>query len=411
MPTSSDNATLFEISMARQPIYDRGLAIYGFELLYRGSQSTPGVLDGTESARAILNALVGFGISELAGSKPAFINLSEELIVNGQVDLLPKESVVLEVLETVKPTAAVVQILRDLRESGYKIAIDDFVAGDGRDELLSIADIVKIDVLAHTTATELQRQVRLCARPGRQLLAEKVEDYKSLRLCRSLGFDFFQGYFLCQPDVLRAREVRANRATLLALLQKLQDPAVRYSDLEEIVNHDLGMAHRLLRFIRSAHLGLEAPIASIRQALLFLGVRRVAALGCLMAMAEKSEKPSHLLRMAIERAKMCELLAVAANEVQQERFFTVGLFSVLDALMDSPMEKVLSDLPLEAETKGALMGTDTESPLYLALNCVRNLERGNFSDAKFRHLTGVDISAAYRLAVAWAVETEFESAA
>lgn len=411
MPQSTEHPLLDEISMARQPVYDRKLGVVGYELLYRGSQPNGAELGASDSARAILNALVGFGISELAGDKPAFINLSEDLIASGQIELLPKKSVVLEVLETVPASSAIIEILRGLRSSGYRIAVDDFIAGVGRDELLAVADIVKIDVLAHETSSQLARQVKLCRAPGRQLLAEKVEDYKSLRLCRGLGFDLFQGYFLCQPDVMRGREVRANRVTLLNLLQKLQDPHVSYSDLEQIVTRDVGLAHRLLRFIRSAQLGLDAPIATIRQALLFLGVRRVAALGCLMAMADKGNKPSQLLRLAVERAKMCELLAAAAHEVMPERFFTTGLFSILDAVMDVPMDVVLKDLPLEDEIKESLMGTNTESPLYLALQCVRSHERGDFEYAKFRELSENEISAAYRSAIAWAAESNLEAAA
>lgn len=396
--------------MARQPVYDKRLSVYGYELLYRGPQAREERLDDVESARAMLNALIGFGIRDLAGDRPAFVNLSQEIIVSGQVHLLPKESVILEVLESVKPIPQVLEVLRSLKSAGYRIALDDFAAGQGRDALLSLADIVKIDVLAHPTSSALARQVRLCQSPTRLLLAEKVEDYKSLRLCRGLGFDLFQGYFLCAPDILRARELRHNRATLLALLQKLQDPAVSYTDLEKIVNRDVTLAHRLLRFIRSAHLGLESPIASIRQALLFLGVRRVAALGCLMAMAESTDKPPHLLRLAVERAKMCELLAAAAHEIQQERFFTTGLFSVLDAVMDAPMEKVLEGLPLQEDIKLALTGADQTSPLSLALKCVKAFESGDFEQARFGSLSEQEIASAYRAALAWAAESDIQAA-
>lgn len=396
--------------MARQPVYDRRLSVYGYELLYRGPQAREQHLDDVESARAILNALIEFGIRDLAGDRPAFVNLSEEIIVSGQVHLLPKESVILEVLESVEPTPKVLEVLQALRSAGYRIALDDFAAGEWRDALLPMADIVKIDVLAHTTSSSLARQVRLCKAPTRLLLAEKVEDYKSLRLCRGLGFDLFQGYFLCAPDILYARELRHNRATLLALLQKLQDPAVSYTDLERIVNRDVTLAHRLLRFIRSANLGLESPIASIRQALLFLGVRRVAALGCLMAMAESTDKPQHLLRLAVERAKMCELLAAAAHEIQQEKFFTTGLFSVLDAVMDAPMEKVLEGLPLQEDIKMALTGADRSSSVALALACVRSFECGSFEGARFGELSVQEIAASYRSAIAWAAESDIHAA-
>lgn len=345
--------TMEDIYVGRQPIYDRDLAVFAYELLFRcpgGALPHGDAMTG----QIILNTVMDMGLDAVAGKHTVFINLSTGFL-DGHYPLpFPPHQVALEVLEDVEPVPVVLATLEELALRGYTIALDDFRFRPGIEPLLRHARIVKLDVLS-LGEQELREHVARLRHHGVKLVAEKVESYEEFELCRALGFDYFQGYFLAKPHVIRSRSVGANRMVLLQLLARIQDPAVEFKELEDIIVRDVGLAYRLLRYVNSAALALRHQIDSVRQALLMLGTETIRNWASLILLARVEDKPRALLDTALVRAKMCEQLARVQDRSDPEHYFTAGLLSVLDALMDQPMERVVADLPLVKEVKAALV--------------------------------------------------------
>ena len=274
----------------------------------------------------------------------------------------------------------------------------DFEYAPGTEPLLEIADIVKIDVL-NLSPSQVEEQVRIVRPYDAVLLAEKVETTEHYEFCKDLGFDLFQGYFLCRPNVLGGHRIPANRLATLRLLAKLQDPHVELEALEKIIREDLSLSYKLLRLINSAYYGLPQKVESIKQTLVLLGLHHIRAWVSLLTLSSLDDKPDELMATAMIRAKMCEQLAERAGILSADVYFTAGLFSTLDALLDMSMEDIMEQLPLAAELTAALL--DREGSMGMALDCVVAYERGEWDAVVFRDLEPHDIRGAYLEAVEW----------
>ncbi len=366
-----------ELFIGRQPIYDRTLEVYAYELLFRAGDAANAVFtDGDlATSQVLIGTVMDIGLENIVGDRRAFINLSEGFLTGRFPLPLSPRQVVLEILETIAPEPEVLATLADFRRRGYTIALDDFVLRPEREALVSMASIVKLDVLALSPA-ELEEQVARLRPSGVRLLAEKVETHEQFAICQALGFDYFQGYFLCRPNVVRGRGMSTNRPVLLKLLAELQDPEVDPRDLERTIALDVNLAYRLLRLINSAAFGLRREVTSLRQALLLLGTHAVRNWASLLLLARIDDKPRELMTIAQVRAHMCEQLSTPAQELRGQGFM-LGLFSVLDALMDRPLSELLDALPLPASVAEALTGRG--GPLAPVLAAVLDYERGNWS--------------------------------
>jgi c-di-GMP phosphodiesterase len=237
-----------------------------------------------------------------------------------------------------------------------------------------------------------------------KLLAEKVETQERFDLCKKLGFDFFQGYFFCSPRVIKGSRLPANRLPIIRLLAALNNAEATMEELEGLISQDVALSYRLLKYINSAFFGLSRDIESIRHALVLLGVRSVRRWATLISMAAATDKPHELMVTAMVRAKMCELLAKALRAEATDPYFTVGLFSVLDALMDAPMEKTLAALPLSAEVEAALL--KRAGPLGKVLDAAVAYERADWERLAALDLPPAAIRRAYLDAIAWVDEVE-----
>jgi len=221
-------------------------------------------------------------------------------------------------------------------------------------------------------------------------------------LCKELGFDYFQGYFFCKPKIVEGHRAPENRITIINLLAKLQDPEVRIEELEELISHDLALAYRLLKYINSAAFAMRREINSIHHAIVMLGLNTIRSLANLMLMSNINDKPPELLVLAIIRARMCEKLALHVNKKMKDTFFTAGLFSVIDALMDSTMEDVISQLPLSTELNDALL--EQKGIIGEALKCSIAFERADWNNVQFQNLEAKVIQKSYFNAVIWSNE-------
>lgn len=272
---------------------------------------------------------------------------------------------------------AVLEALKNLSRGGHLIALDDFVLDDGLEPLVELADIVKVDVL-ELSQDEVRSQVEKLRRIKKlKLLAEKVETNEDYQFCRRLGFDYFQGYFFSKPQVVSGRRLPPGRLAMLRLMTELQRPDIDLGKLEEIIETDVNLCVKLLRQINSSFYSLLSEVKSIRQAIVYLGLIHIRNWACVVAMGSVDDKPQELMTMALIRAKMCELLCNDDDVDRRGMFFTVGLFSLLDSMFDSPMEEVLENLPLAREVNAALLERTGE--LGQALKCVENYEQADWA--------------------------------
>lgn len=394
-----------DIYIGRQPIYDRGLRVIGYELLYRGGAANrAGLVDGDQAtSQVILNAFLEIGLERLVGDRLAFINLTRGFLTAFPDLPLPREQVVLEVLEDIEVDGEVVRAVLELSRKGYRIALDDFIFHERLRPLVALADIIKIDVLALSEGELIAHVARLRA-PGRKLLAEKVEDQAMFRRCRELGFDYFQGYFFCRPEVVKGRRPPASRLAVLRLLAELQDPDIPTQRLETLISADAALSYKLVRLVNSPAFGLATRIDSLRRAIVILGLRRLRALASVLALARIEDKPSELMTLALVRARMCDRLARRLGTVDPDAAFTTGLFSVLDALLDQPMEAVIEQIPLAEEIGQALLGR--AGPVGTVLDCVLRYEHAEWERACCPGLPPEAIRDAYLGALDWAREVQ-----
>lgn len=386
-----------QVFLGRQPIFDRDRQVTAYELLYRHSGQTEAAQRDDRYATSVVmvDALMSIGLDRLVGSQRAFLNMDTASLVAELPLSLPPQRVVIEVLETVAPEPDVLAALRHLRERGYRIALDDVVYQSALDPLLELADIVKVDLPA-IPADQLPGQVGELRRFGVELLAEKVETQAQFERTQSLGFTLFQGYWLARPKTLSGSRGPADRGALLQLAARLQDPTLETRELYDLVRHNAGLSHRLLRYINSATFYLTRRIDSLRQAVVLLGQRQIRQIASLLLLDEGDTPPLELLRLTLVRARLCEQLA-RARKLDPDAAFTVGLFSTADLLLDQPLAKVLADLPLsQAVTRAILLH---EGGLGRLLEAVVEYENGRFDHPAIADLAGVDLTGLYLDAV------------
>ena len=355
IPTTMTAESANTAYVSRQPIYTKRMDVHGYELLFRDSEiNQANIVDGESATAQVILNFIEFGVNEIVGDHPAFINLTRDFILEGHCDALPKDRIVLEVLEDVTAEAEIVIELRRLKDKGYIIALDDFVYEESLRPLVELANIIKVDVMA-TDRDALERIVSNFNKFNVHMLAEKVETVDEFDFCSNLGFDYFQGYFFCKPKIIEGKQIPTNRLAATRLVAKLQDPDIKADELEETIRQDVTLSYKLLRFVNSAHLSLPRKVESIGHAAMMIGVYRLRTWASLLMLASMDDKPRELMVTGIVRAKMCEELAAANAFSMGGQFFAVGLFSVLDAMLDSRMEDVLDTLPLSDEIVQALI--------------------------------------------------------
>ncbi|MCB9655783.1 MAG: HDOD domain-containing protein [Deltaproteobacteria bacterium] len=400
------------VYIARQAIYDRDLNACAYELLYRSSatatQASLTTGDLADASRdTIVGAICEIGLERLAGNLPCFINVEEHVLTSRACLHLPKDRIVIEILENVSPTRTVFERIEELIDAGFRIALDDFVDSRAWAPIAKIAHIIKVDIL-HRSLDEISAfHNRLERYPG-ALLAEKVETHAQLNHCRALGFHYFQGFFLCRPDTIEGNRVPEVRLQQIRLLAEIQGPNRSFEELERTVRADPGLSIKLLRFLNSAAVALPHRVESLRQALVFAGIHRLRAWLSFFVMSRLSSASGELLRLTMVRARMCELLAQAKRRSDDDAFFTVGLLSTMDALAGQPMDDLLEKLPLSEAMNLALR--DHSGDLGAALSCAIAFERADWSQVMCSTLDPSTISAAYLEAVRWAESTEQELA-
>jgi EAL and modified HD-GYP domain-containing signal transduction protein len=389
--------------VGRQPIFSADLEVFGYELLFRsGNQNRAAITDGDRAtADVLLNTFTDIGLDTIAGSKRAFINLTRNLLLSGNLSCLTADRVVLEILEDIHPDDAVLAAVERLAEQGYSIALDDFVYSPELEPLICLADIVKIE-FPLIPKEDLSDHIKKLRDLGvRTILAEKLETQADFELCRGLGCDLFQGYFFSRPQVVSQRKTHVNIAAVIRLVAELQNPDITVDEIEEVIQTDPNLSFKLLRFVNSASVYTSRKIDSLKQATTLMGIARLRSLSSMMLLTSIDEnKPQELTNLAMVRGKMCELLAANIGLVRPDRFYTLGLLSVMDAMLDKPMDDVIPLLPLATDMNNALLNRSGE--LGRILECVIEFEAGTVSPPD--GLTAMQVRSAYQASLRWIAE-------
>ena len=343
--------------IARQPILDTRLQVFAYELLFRGGPQNSFQPFANAASSVIADSITLFDLDMLTGHARAFVNVDEMALRLGAPRLLPADRIVVEILETVRPTQEVLGVCRELRSAGYQLALDDFVDSPEIAPLVQFASFLKIDFQMFD-ARARRALARKYTDNNIRLLAEKVETESEFREARDLGFSYFQGYFFCKPSMVETREIPGNKAIQLQLLTAVAAPELRFEIIEKLLKQEPSLLYRLLRYLNSPILGLRSEVRSVRHAIVLLGeneFRRWASIFAIISMS--AGKSPELIRTALTRAFFCEEFAAAAGVREKSAgLFLMGLLSVTDALLDKPMREVLNTLPIIQEVEIALCG-------------------------------------------------------
>jgi c-di-GMP-related signal transduction protein len=368
-----------EIYVARQPIFNKNKKLYGYELLFRDglSNAFPDIDDDTATSKLLSNSFFSIGMNQLTSGKTAFINFPQSLLLKKVPMMFPSEKMIVEILEDVAPSEQVVSACNEIAGAGYSLALDDFIFKNEMQPLIELADIIKIDFML-TPIDEIQKIVNRFEGNNIKLLAEKIETYEEFENALSMGFLYFQGYFFSKPEIISGKEIAPSKITQLQIVGEANKKDCSFEKLEKLINRDVSISYKLLRYINSAFFKRACEISSIKHAIVLLGEIEVKRFISMVATAElASDKPDELVRASIIRGRMCELLGLHShNGADVSELFLMGLFSLIDAMLDNNMEDIMQSLPLSKNIKKALLEEKGALADYLKL--VTSYESANW---------------------------------
>lgn len=389
-----------EISITRQPIYDKDESTFAYELQFRNSDAEFSSIDDSdpESSQIIANVFMEVGLKLLVSDKPAFISLPHTFLRERQSIPFAKDKFILEISADEKIDTDLLDAISDLRQQGFTIALENFKYDDSKIPLIEQCELIKLDI-SENTQKELSNLVQKLAPLSKPLLAYKVETQDDFEFCKDIGFTYFQGSFLNKPKVVKYKTLPLNKMLLLQILAKTQDPDVEFGELEELIGQDVGISFKFLRLINSANFGLSKKVESLHQALMLLGLREVKSWVSLVALSNIDSVPQELTDMSVMRSRFCKRLAEKAGISNPDTYFTIGMFSLLDAIMSKSMKSILKSLPLSEEINECLIfhtGSMGE-----ALDCAIAHEQNEWHMIKFADLTPAEINEIYIETLEW----------
>ena len=390
------------VFIGRQPVFNNNLGVIAYEFLFRSAAQkyTDVDLDAT-SAQVVMNLLVDMGLDRLSAGRDVYINVSETLL--HKILSLPVEpsKLIIEIPEGLPVNEENLVTIKELSARGARIALDDFVFRTELFDLLTLAHIVKIDT---NTLDErsVKRLLKAFKKARVKTLAKNVIDIDQYRELQQLGFDYYQGNMLGKPRVFKTKTLAPNRLSVLRLLATLYNPNTQVEEIVNIINQDVNLSYKLLKIVNCAFFGLPKKIDSLQQAVVILGRNEMTSWASLMAMSNLDDRPTELMRVALIRAKACELLGLKTGNKSASEYFTAGMFSALDVLMERPLDVLLDGLPLSSSIKRALLCQT--GPLGAAIKCAIAYEEARFTEAGFESLPTWEITDANLRAMQWATD-------
>lgn len=380
-----------EVFIARQPIFTKNQELFAYELLYRNNQvnSFPEV-DGDEAtAEVIINSYLNIGIDKLSNSRPCFINFTEKLLQLRLPTYFRPREIIVEILETVELNQNIVEICKELKELGYRIALDDFIMNESNSysyQLMQYADIVKVDF--RQTTEEMRRIVeRLAKNSNVKLLAEKIETEEEFVAAKESGYDFFQGYFFSKPIMLSTHDIPSYFHSYFEVLNQLSQDEPNIDYITKTIEQDLSFSYKLLKLVNSPAYRPNQKINSIRQAIVLLGLLEIKKWIYILAFREqtkgKNDLSNELISLSLTRAKISEYFAFKTNKkAESSSYFMTGMFSLIDTILNIPLDMVLSELPLQEHICDALKGVP--NPMKEALDLCTYIENGHWQTVSER---------------------------
>ena len=397
--------------VARQPIFDRNRKVWAYELLFR-SDGDATHFDGTEPSSAtrqvISHGMLSIGWDKMLRGKHGCINFGRDMLLQDLYSSLPPGQTIIELTEDIEADEEVLEAVRGVKDQGYRIALDDFRPGPRMDSLVELADLVKIEM--DTPKAQQEVMLRDLHARGIRVLSEKVESDSDFRWALRAGYDYFQGNFFACPVVMQGTQIPALKMNCLRLLQEAHRPELDFTRLSALISQDVSLSYKLLRYANSARFGRQSKINSIRRALVVLGeygIRKWIAIAALPAIAD--DKPSELVTQSLVRGRFCELLGQASGQGVEDQAFLVGLFSMLDVLLDRSLDDALEELGLAPSLESVLRGqAPEESVLNRIYSLVRRYEVADWDGVEaLADQLGTPaevVGAAYREALPWADE-------
>jgi len=384
--------------ISRQPIFGSKINVVAYEVRFCPIVETADESSPSSAEHALFTMFTSSGLDQIVGTRDCFIGLTPVGMAEGLWKLTPKSRVVFVLSGIFGPSDPAAQDALALLQQGYRITISDQLCSESLDLLGNRAHAIQIDAIGQAPSA-LEQRVQELRRYKTKLLAANVDTYDDLEFCRTLGFDFYQGRFVSR-SASKTREVPVNRLALMRILAKLQQPDIEMPELERIVSQDVSLSFKLLSYANSAAIALPRKVASVGHAVRLLGMEMLRNWARVLLMSAVDDKPRELMTIALMRARMCERLSETLPAAQKESFFSAGLFSVLDALLDCPMEKAVAELPLVDEVREAL--TKKAGPIGQALRCTIAYERADWDEVQFYGLPPLPIRDIYMEAIAWA---------
>lgn len=388
--------------IARQPILDVDGNTYGYELLFRSTETNAydASVDGdTATARVLVNTIVEAGLESIVGSALAFVNLTQRFLERpDMLELLQPGRCVLEVLENVVVTDEVVAGVESLRSKGHIIALDDFVDVEQFQRLLPLAHIIKYDITQHTME-ELAAHRLKDEQAGRLSLAERVETVEEFDALKAAGFHYYQGYYFAKPRMMSGTKLPQNKVAVLQLLAQINDGTSTIDELAESISHDVALSIRTLRYVNSPMCGLNAEVSSIRHATVLLGREMIRNWVTLLVMTGMEDKPVEVTKMALTRARFCQLVAKERRIGDDAMYFTIGLLSLLDVLIDTDLENALEKVSISDEMRCQILERSGAGGEMLELLEVHESSRGAVESAS------AEFGLLYQEAISWSEKT------
>jgi EAL and modified HD-GYP domain-containing signal transduction protein len=390
-----------EVAVVRHPIADARNNVVGYELRFGGAVDLGDPARDAKATSALLVEAFGdIGLERLAGRHPAWVSIARNFLVEiGPPPVRPDRAVLQ--IDAYPARDDLLGLLQQLSRSGYTLALDAFDGRSDVQELMSLCSIVKVGV-GGRSPDELAQVLEAPRMQGALLVATGVEDQETLASLEGQGFTYFEGNYFAKPRLFRRRGVATAGLGSLRRLSELTAGDVSFEDLERIIGSDVGLSLKLLRYVNSAFFALPRTVGSVHEALSLLGTRTVRRWATVMMISALPDVPDELVALGLRRARMCEMLAGSALPEERETLFTIGLFSVADALLDAPMSEVLDSLPFTDEIQAALLRR--EGPKGELLSAVTAYEQGDFPELDGPQQPSLSLAGAYRAALEWADE-------
>jgi len=382
--------------LSRHPIFKSKIDVAGYEIRSRAiGQKAAGTPDAEKSMFSMLSA----GFDQIVGPHSCFISVTPETLKDGSWKGIPPNRVVLGYFNDFNPSDEVAQALLKLVEGGARIALSGSLSPESLDVFGDRVHAIKLDVTSFAP-DDLEKKFQDLRRYKTQLLADRVDTYDDLEWCKTLGFDLYQGHFIARSSSQEEKQIPVNRLTMMRVLSQLQDPELSMPDLEKTISLDAALSYKLLSYANSAAISLPRQVSSVGHAVRLIGLQMIRTWTSVLLLSTVDDKPRELMTISLVRAHMCEKLSESLKNAEKDAFFSAGLLSVIDALLDCSMEKAVSSLPLTDDVKAALISKT--GPVGQALRCAIAYEQADWDNVQFYGMAPAPIRDAYVESLAWA---------